>query len=252
MYATRSLHRRSPAWVSSVGVVGGVVGRHDDGGRVEALHEQPALLVDGWIHGAQQARHPEAAGPRPRTASSKSRLTAGSFTDSKNPKKAVVSRWRALWWSSTMPATLPTSQPVPGGHPQRHARVGEERIVRTEHLAAVAQERRDPVRIVPIDRVGNAEEPAEARPLAGQRYEAELAGHAGRLRDDAEFPPDPRAGLERPRQLSLGVRGHAARSEEGAAGRGGRGDHRVDEDALLVEPSRHGERPVVVPHDDRE
>jgi hypothetical protein len=46
-----------------------------------------------------------------RTASMRSRLTEGSSTDSKNPKKAVPGPWRALWCSSTTPATEPTSRP---------------------------------------------------------------------------------------------------------------------------------------------
>ncbi len=66
-------------------------------------------LMDGFMGPRRRVIPWRAA--HARTASSKNRLTAGSSTDSKNPKKAVVSWWRALWCSSTMPATLPTSRP---------------------------------------------------------------------------------------------------------------------------------------------
>src|SRR6185436_12455608 len=70
------------------------------------------------------------------------------------------------------------------------------------------------------------------------------------LGDDAELPADPRAGLDRPREMRLGVRGHAARAEEGAPlGRGGE-DNGIDEDALFLEAPRHGKGQEIFAHDD--
>src|SRR5262245_47876819 len=95
--------------------------------------------------------------------------------------------------------------------------------------------------------------PARSRRTSTNRTSADTwkaSRPSGLLRDDAELPADARAGLECPREVSLGVGGHAARPEERSSSRRGRGYDRIYEDAFLLKPPRHPKRAVVVADDD--
>ncbi len=68
---------------------------------------------------------------------------------------------------------------VPAHHPQGQAGVGEEGVLRPEHLTAVAQQRGYPVRIASIDAVGDAQEAPETRRVAREFLEAQRGRHGG-------------------------------------------------------------------------
>src|SRR5262250_974737 len=97
--------------------------------------------------------------------------------------------------------------------------------------------------------------PARSRRTSTNRTSADTwkaSRPSGLLRNDAELPADARACLERPREVSFGVGGHATRPEERSSPRCGRGHDGIHEDTFFLKPPRHPERAVIVADDDRD
>ena len=67
--------------------------------------------------------------------------------------------------------------PAPGGDPELHHGVLEQRVGVGEHLLQVHQQRRDPVGVIPVNAVADLQEAQHIPRVAGQRDDLNVIAH---------------------------------------------------------------------------